>query len=164
MPSSYIPPGGGSISVTDGSTTVSPASSVDFTSGATVSDLGSGVAGVVVSGGSSNATNLGMVSGTVNIVTSNGPRQYCWISGDTELDLTSFPPDVAEMDDLDLCVQFANGNYNITFANWVSSPSWINWSFPITTTPWRQITFKLSFRGGAWCLMDVIGDFPESVD
>lgn len=48
--------GGGSsptgIEVTDGSTTVSPASVVDFTSGAVVSDLGGGIAGVAISGGS----------------------------------------------------------------------------------------------------------------
>ena len=43
--------GGGAISVTDGSTTVAPTTELDFTSGATVSDLGGGVAGVAVSGG-----------------------------------------------------------------------------------------------------------------
>jgi hypothetical protein len=40
---------GGSISVTDGSTTVDPATSIDF-SGATVTDEGGGVAGVAVGG------------------------------------------------------------------------------------------------------------------
>ena len=45
--------GGGSLgSVTDGTTTVSPATGIDFTSGAAVTDLGGGVAGVAVTGGS----------------------------------------------------------------------------------------------------------------
>lgn len=44
--------GGGSIvAVTDGITTVSPASEVNFTSGATVTDLGGGIAGVAIGGG-----------------------------------------------------------------------------------------------------------------
>jgi Major tropism determinant N-terminal domain len=42
---------GGSISVTDGTTTVNPATEIDFTSGATVTDGGSGIAQVAVSGG-----------------------------------------------------------------------------------------------------------------
>lgn len=46
---------GGSLgSITDGTTTVSPVATVDFTSGATVSDLGGGVAGVAVTGGMAN--------------------------------------------------------------------------------------------------------------
>lgn len=44
------------LSVTDGSTTVSPATSIDFTSGATVTDGGGGVAQVAVSGGSGDPT------------------------------------------------------------------------------------------------------------
>ena len=44
--------GGGSISVTDGSTTVNPATEIDFTSGAVVSDLGGGVAGVAIAASS----------------------------------------------------------------------------------------------------------------
>lgn len=40
-------------SVTDGSTTVSPASSLDFTSGATVTNGGAGVAQVAIAGGTS---------------------------------------------------------------------------------------------------------------
>ena len=43
---------GGSLAVTDGITTVTPVSEIDFTSGATVTDLGGGVAGVAISGGS----------------------------------------------------------------------------------------------------------------
>lgn len=42
--------GGGSISVTDGSTTVDPATSLDFSSGGTVTDGGGGVAEVSVGG------------------------------------------------------------------------------------------------------------------
>lgn len=45
--------GSGSITVTDGITTVASASTVDFTSGAVVTDLGGGVAGVAVTGGGS---------------------------------------------------------------------------------------------------------------
>jgi len=47
--------GGGSISVTDGVTTVNPATQVNFTSGATVSDGGGGVADVAISGGGGGA-------------------------------------------------------------------------------------------------------------
>ncbi len=43
--------GGGSVTVTDGVTTVSSVTEIDFTAGATVSDLGGGIAGVSVSGG-----------------------------------------------------------------------------------------------------------------
>lgn len=42
--------GGAIVAVTDGITTVSPASEVDFTSGAVVSDLGGGIAGVAIAG------------------------------------------------------------------------------------------------------------------
>ncbi len=41
------------ITVEDGSTTVTPATTIDFTAGATVTDLGGGVAGVAISGGGS---------------------------------------------------------------------------------------------------------------
>ena len=41
----------GGVAVTDGSTTVDPATEIDFTAGATVTDLGGGIAGVAVSGG-----------------------------------------------------------------------------------------------------------------
>lgn len=44
--------GGGTLSVTDGITTVNPASSLNFTSGATISNLGGGTAGIAISGGS----------------------------------------------------------------------------------------------------------------
>ena len=43
--------GSGSVSITDGTTTVNPATELDFTSGATITDLGSGVAGVSIIGG-----------------------------------------------------------------------------------------------------------------
>ena len=148
--------------MTDGTTTVNPATTVDFVDNATVSDLGGGVAGVSIS--SSPAINLGTVSGGVAIVTTNGNRQYCNINADTTFEPTSFPPDVSEMYDIDLCVQYSSSNYNINFADWVRIPSWANWTLPIVTTPYRQITFKLSYRGGEWCLMDVIGDFLEGVD
>ena len=57
--------GGGSISVTDGSTTVDPATSVDFTSGAVVTDLGGGVAGVAVSGGGGAVDSVNGQTGVV---------------------------------------------------------------------------------------------------
>lgn len=43
--------GGGAISVSDGGTTVDPCTAIEFTSGATVTDAGSGVAEVAISGG-----------------------------------------------------------------------------------------------------------------
>lgn len=43
--------GGGSISVTDGSTTVDPCTDIEFTSGAVVTDAGGGLAQVAISGG-----------------------------------------------------------------------------------------------------------------
>jgi hypothetical protein len=43
--------GGGSLSVTDGTHTVNPATEIDFTSGATVTDGGSGIAQVAITGG-----------------------------------------------------------------------------------------------------------------
>lgn len=51
-------PTGGSLEVTDGTTTVLPTVALDFTSGATVTDGGSGVAQVAVTGGSSGVTSV----------------------------------------------------------------------------------------------------------
>jgi hypothetical protein len=51
--------GGGSagpLAVTDGTTTVSAVSAIDFTSGATVTDLGGGMAGVAITGGGGGRT------------------------------------------------------------------------------------------------------------
>jgi len=58
--------GGGLVAtqVTDGVTTVLPTSEIDFTSGATVSDLGGGVAGIAISGGSPTGSAGGDLSGT----------------------------------------------------------------------------------------------------
>lgn len=59
--------GGGSLSVTDGSTTVSSVTSIDFTSGATVSNGGAGVADVAISGGTSSTLLLqGTFQGAFN--------------------------------------------------------------------------------------------------
>jgi len=49
----------GSLSVTDGTTTVSPTSVLDFTSGATVSDGGGGTADVAISGGGGATLHYG---------------------------------------------------------------------------------------------------------
>jgi hypothetical protein len=61
-------------SVTDGTTTVAPATSIDFTSGATVTDGGSGVAQVAVGGGVAGSvfaeisgTSLGSVGETPEV-------------------------------------------------------------------------------------------------
>lgn len=51
--------GGGSISVIDGSTTVNPATEIDFTSGVVVTDLGGGVAGVAIAPASGFVTVIG---------------------------------------------------------------------------------------------------------
>lgn len=51
--------GGGSLSVTDGATTVDPATEIDFTSGATVTNLGSGKAGVAITGGGGGGLQIG---------------------------------------------------------------------------------------------------------
>ena len=58
--------GGGLVAtqVTDGVTTVLPTSEIDFTSGATVTDLGGGVAGIAISGGSPTGSAGGDLSGT----------------------------------------------------------------------------------------------------
>ena len=45
--------------VTDGSTTITNAAAIDFTSGATVSDLGGGVVGVSISGGGGGSYTYG---------------------------------------------------------------------------------------------------------
>lgn len=53
--------GGGSISVTDGTTTVNPCSSIDFTAGATVTNAGGGVAEVAISGGGSSTIKVAVL-------------------------------------------------------------------------------------------------------
>ncbi len=66
--------GGGSITVTDGVTTVSSVTEIDFTAGATVSDLGGGIAGISVSGGGGTQayegplTITGLTTATVHYV------------------------------------------------------------------------------------------------
>lgn len=56
--------GGGSISVTDGSTTVDPCTDIEFTSGATVTDAGGGLAQVAISGGGGGG-EIGWEAGSV---------------------------------------------------------------------------------------------------
>lgn len=55
--------GSGVLEVTDGSTTVSPVSEIDFTSGATVTDGGSGIAQVAVTA----AADLSVTDGTTTV-------------------------------------------------------------------------------------------------
>lgn len=60
--------GGGSISVTDGTTTVNPATVLDFTSGATVTNGGGGTAQVAVSGGGSGTvTNVSSADTSITV-------------------------------------------------------------------------------------------------
>ena|ERR1700733_4922594 len=57
--------GGGTVTtITDGTTTVTDATTIDFTSGATVTNLGGGVAGVAITGGSGSGFQI--PTGTVN--------------------------------------------------------------------------------------------------
>lgn len=57
--------GGGTIVVTDGSTTVNNVTTIDFTSGAIVTDLGGGIVGIAVSGGGfTELPATGTVDGT----------------------------------------------------------------------------------------------------
>lgn len=59
-------PAGGSITVKDGSTTVSPTNTINFTSGATVTNAGGGVANIAVSGGPGGTGPLDTVLGIGN--------------------------------------------------------------------------------------------------
>lgn len=80
-------PVGGSISVSDGSTTVNPATSVVFT-GATVSDAGGGEADVAIAGGSQDlATTLGVgnTTGENTIVTPMGTIDGTTANGNLDL-------------------------------------------------------------------------------
>lgn len=66
-------PAGGSIDVTDGVTTVSPATEIDFTAGAVVTDLGGGVAGVAINpAGSGIAFDTSPQSGGFLDITTTG--------------------------------------------------------------------------------------------
>ncbi len=64
--------GGGSISVTDDITTVNPATTIEFTSGATVTDAGGGVAQVAVSGGGGGGVTSVSGSGGVTVSPTTG--------------------------------------------------------------------------------------------
>ena len=58
--------GGGTVTtITDGVTTVTGATTIDFTSGATVTNLGGGVVGVAITGGSGSLA-VEVPTGTVN--------------------------------------------------------------------------------------------------
>lgn len=60
---------GGAIAVRDGTTTVSNATEVDFTSGATVTNAGGGVAHVAVNGGSQPVAQVSFAFDTPNLLT-----------------------------------------------------------------------------------------------
>jgi hypothetical protein len=63
-----VPPVPTSLAVTDGATTVTNTSTIDFTSGAAVSNLGGGIAGVSISGGGGGVTaglGLYLTDGTI---------------------------------------------------------------------------------------------------
>jgi hypothetical protein len=85
--------GGGSISVTDGVTTVNPASSIDFTSGATVTNGGGGIADVAISATAGvnsvtaadtsivvagTATNPTVATGTLDVIATDHPPAAAW--------------------------------------------------------------------------------------
>ena len=61
----------GAVQVTDGSHTVAAATELDFTSGATVTDLGSGVAGIAITGGGGGGTALSSFSFAYNTASLN---------------------------------------------------------------------------------------------
>lgn len=63
--------GGGAISVSDGGTTVDPCTAIEFTSGATVTDGGGGVAEVAIAGGS------GLSQGEINQLFAASPSVSC---------------------------------------------------------------------------------------
>lgn len=60
--------GGGSLSVTDGTHTVSSVTEIDFTSGATVSSGGAGIADVAITGGSGPSDYVSGASGSGHII------------------------------------------------------------------------------------------------
>jgi len=83
----------GGVSVTDGTHTVNPATELDFTSGATVTDGGGGVAQIAVSGGSGvatvtatdtsiviagTATNPTVATGTLDVIAADHPPAANW--------------------------------------------------------------------------------------
>lgn len=73
VPVSQLPVGGAGVStVTDGVHTVTNASTIDFTAGATVTNLGGGVAGVSISGGGTTSTSLTLYDTHGNTLTNVG--------------------------------------------------------------------------------------------
>lgn len=95
-------PGIGSVDVTDGSHTVSPASEIDFVSGATVTDAGGGVAQVAITGGGTALTvtdgivtvtdtaELDFTSGATITDAGAGVAQIAITGGASSLELSSF--------------------------------------------------------------------------
>jgi hypothetical protein len=61
------PGGGGSLEVTDGVHTVAAATELDFTSGATVTDLGAGVAGIAIAGGGATLSSFPFTFATASL-------------------------------------------------------------------------------------------------
>lgn len=83
-----VQPGGtgsSSLTVTDGITTVYNVTSVDFTSGATVTDGGGGTVDISIAGGSGTGVNAQTPTGTVNSVnksfTCSGTVLAAWVDG-----------------------------------------------------------------------------------
>lgn len=56
------------VDVTDGTTTVSGVTTLDFTSGATVTSGGTGIADVAISGSSSGVSSLDSITGAITLV------------------------------------------------------------------------------------------------
>lgn len=96
-PVSYAPfPGGLTSSstpfvldVTDGSTSVSPTTEIDFTSGATVTNLGSGVAGVAVAGAVGTTIARYQLANASIGSGAQAPLDWTHLSGAALLDLTT---------------------------------------------------------------------------
>lgn len=102
------PSGGGSIGVTDGTTTVNPASTITFTSGATVTDGGSGNAEVAITGGGGGG------GGTPVVARAYRNASFSFSAGvwtKVPLDTESFDPQGA----MDVVT---NGRYNVPATGW----------------------------------------------
>jgi hypothetical protein len=74
--------------VTDGITTVDPTTEVDFTSGAVVTDLGGGIAGVAVSSSFTPVQARYSLTGTAVVAGAGTPLTWALLSGTGLLDLT----------------------------------------------------------------------------
>lgn len=143
---------GSSLTVTDGITTVTPVTEIDFTSGATVTDGGGGVADVAIGGGGGGSFVTGYYTGT----TTNpafADRPWVYSHGTAVLTLTNvLVPTLVLIQEaaVNVSVCFQNVGATLTAGKELVCQLLMSTSGP--TVRWGQMfnTCIVDFQGNVW--------------